>query len=69
MDIAKCIRIGLGAKNMLKKDLAVKSGLNRTSLSLKMNGHRDFTVRDIEDICHGLDLSIGDFLAPALENK
>lgn len=54
-------------------DLADSIGLSRQSMSYKLNGKRDFTVREIDAISRLLDLSLEErdeiFFANTVENE
>ena len=47
----------LARKEMNVKDLAKKLNLNASTLSLKLNGHRDFTISEVREIAKILSLS------------
>ncbi len=47
----------LARKEMSIKDLAEKLNLNVSTLSLKLNGHRDFTISEVREIAKILSLS------------
>lgn len=47
----------LARKKMNIKDLAEKLNLNASTLSLKLNGHRDFTISEVREIAKILSLS------------
>ncbi len=47
----------LARKEMSIKDLAGRLGLNVSTLSQKLNGHRDFTISEVREIAKILSLS------------
>lgn len=47
----------LAREEMSIKDLAEKLNLNVSTLSLKLNGHRDFTISEVREIAKILSLS------------
>lgn len=55
-EVASEIRAGLGRRGLNASDLAALIGMNKTSLSRRLNSNRDFTTGEIQQIFFVLDI-------------
>lgn len=56
------ILVGIVRKGSSKSSLAKSAGIPLTTFSRKINGHGDFTLRELGDIAKALDLVLADIL-------
>lgn len=57
------IRSRLALRDKTQKDLGEALGLSHTALSARMNGHRDFTITELEKAANFLGVRMTDLLA------
>lgn len=63
--IAAQLRASIAEQNVLKKDLAERSGLSLVTLSRYLNGHRDIPVPAFMAICSLLGVDAGSIVNQA----
>lgn len=55
--VAQRLRMYMGDKKLSRSKLALASGINRTSLATKLDGHVDFTLHEIAAIAAAIGKS------------
>ncbi|WP_104087089.1 helix-turn-helix transcriptional regulator [Arthrobacter sp. GMC3] len=60
------ILVGIVRQNVSKNALARASGIPLTTFSRKINGHGDFTLRELGDIAAALGMTLADILPVGL---
>jgi len=56
------IRIGIADKNTTRNGLARASGLAPSTFNRKLDGHAEFTLKELGQIADALDLELKDIL-------
>lgn len=63
MDIIKAINIGMATAGINQNELASKSGIHPSMISVIMNGHRSLTLKTMEKIADALGMKLSALIA------
>ena len=69
MRISEVLRRRIRIMNGKQRIIAEKLGINETTLSAKLNGHRRLYADEFRDICQVLSLNADDILKESLREE
>lgn len=69
MRISEVLRRRIRIMNGKQRMIAEKLGINETTLSAKLNGHRRLYADEFRDICQVLSLNADDILKESLREE
>ena len=65
MDLVPEIKAAIDSRGTTQRALAAAIGLSRQAMSNKMNGHSDFSIREVGKIAEALGTTVGGLVAEA----
>ena len=64
-DVATAIRVEMARNGLTQRDLAEALGVTQATVSSRMNGHTEWTIRELQIVAATCGVAVTDLLAGA----